>query len=180
MAKKFIRKDAHKKKRVPENWRRPKGITNKMRLKRKGHPASVRPGYGTKDSERGKNRHGLFIVQVSNLWELRKLDPKADSALLANIGRKKKMELIAEAEKLGITLSNLNVKAFRENTAKFLAEKKKETTERKEEKKQAEKEAEKKAKEKEEEEKKAKAEETPEEKKKAEKEEMDKILTKAK
>ncbi len=143
MAKKFIRKDAHKKKRLSEVWRKPKGITNKMRLKRKGHCACVRPGYGTKATERGKNTQGLFIVTVSNLEELKKVDPKTQSALITNVGRNKKIVMIAEAEKLKITLTNLNSEAFKKNTVKFLSEKKKETAEKKAEKETAEKEAEK-------------------------------------
>jgi ribosomal protein L32E len=172
MAKKFIRKDAHKKKRLPTSWRSPKGITNKMRLKRKGHPACVRPGYGTKATERGKNDQGLFIVNVCNMEELKKVDPKTQSALIANVGTKKKMELIAEAEKLKITLTNLNAKKFKENAEKFLAEKKHESEHKKTSKKTAEPVAEK--------EEKNKEEQSPEEKKKAEKQEKDKVLTKAK
>ena len=44
----FMRKDAHKKKRVARGWRKPKGRQNKMRLHRKAHPVVVKPGFKKK------------------------------------------------------------------------------------------------------------------------------------
>lgn len=188
MAKKFIRKDVHKKKRIPLNWRRPKGITNKRRLNRKGHAPNVRPGYGTKAADRGKNKQGLMIITVATLSELKALNPKTQAALIAGVGKKRKIELISEAEKLKITLANFNVKKYKEAAEKFLQKKKQEAEKRKEHKK----EEEKAAKEKETKEKETSEEKTPEEnsveknspnvdqaqRKKEEKAEKDKILTK--
>jgi len=177
MAKKFIRKDTHKKKRLALVWRKPKGITNKKRLRRKGHSANVNPGFGTKASDRGKNKQGLMITLVYNLDQLKKINPKTQSALLAGVGKKKKVELIAEAEKLKIILVNFNSKKYSEGVEKFLLQKKKDTATKKEEKIEDAKEAKEKVKEKEA--KDAKEEEkTPEQKKKEEKAEKDKVLLK--
>ena len=175
MAKKFIRKDTHKKKRLALVWRKPKGITNKKRLGRKGHSANVNPGFGSKASDRGKNKQGLMITLVFNLDQLKKVDPKTQAALLAGVGKKKKTELIAEAEKLKITLVNFNSKAYTERVEKFLSSKKQKSTTKKVEKVEEAKVA-----------KESKSEEkvesdevkTPEQKKKEEKEEKDKVLTK--
>jgi len=180
MAKKFIRKDVHKKKRLPLNWRRPKGITNKRRLNRKGHAPNVRPGYGTKATDRGKNKQGLFIVTVATLSQLKEIDPKTQAALIAGVGKKRKMELIQEAEKLKITLANLNVKKYKDAAEKFMRDKKQEAAKRKAtktEEKDA-KEALEKAAAKEKEKAEEKEEKTPEEKKKEEKAEKDKVLLK--
>lgn len=175
MAKKFIRKDTHKKKRLQLVWRKPKGITNKRRLARNGHARCVRAGFGTKDSERGKTNQGLKIVYVTTMEQLKKVNPKTEAALLAGVGKKRKIELMTEAEKLKITLVNFNSKKYKEKTEKFLAEKKSESQKKKEEAKSK----------KEEEKKDKKAEEdkkeeaiSEEDKKKIEKEEKDKILTK--
>ena len=174
MAKKFIRKDAHKKKRLQLVWRKPKGITNKRRLARNGHARCVRAGFGTKNSERGKTNQGLRIIYVATLEQLKKINPKTEAALLAGVGKKRKTELMDEAEKLKITLVNFNSKKYKEKAEKFLAEKKSESQKRKDE-----------AKSRKEEEKKNKKEEdqkeeaiSEEDKKKQEKEEKDKILTK--
>lgn len=173
MANKFIRKDQNKKRRIPENWRRPKGITNKRRLNRKGHAANVRTGYGTKATERGKNKQGLMIVSVATIEQLKAINPKTQAALIAGVGKKRKTELIAEAEKLKLTLVNLNVAKYKAKVAEFLKNKKSTADKKKEEK-----EEEKKADNKKEtaEKKEEKEEKTPEQKKKEEKAEKDKVL----
>ena len=66
MSKDFKRKDLHKKKRLPDKWRKPKGITNKMGLKRKGHKVKVSPGFGTKNSDKGTHRSGLKIITITH------------------------------------------------------------------------------------------------------------------
>jgi large subunit ribosomal protein L32e len=170
MVKKFIKRDINKKKRLQANWRRPKGITNKKRLNRKGHSPNVRPGYGTKAADRGKNKAGLMIVSVATLAELKKINPKTQAALLSGVGKKRKLELVAEAEKLKLTLVNFNAEAYKKEAEKFLSEKKQGSAKKKETKSE-EKEAEK-------ENKVEKEEKTHEEKKKEEKIEKDKVLTK--
>ncbi|MGV8168564.1 MAG: eL32 family ribosomal protein [Candidatus Nanoarchaeia archaeon] len=171
MAKKFIRKDTHKKKRLPLNWRKPKGITNKKRLNVSGHTPNVRPGYGTKNTEKGKNKQGLMIIQVSTLEELKKINPKTQSALLSGVGKRKKLLLIEEAEKLKITLTNFNANKYKAKVQEFLSAKKQESAVKKTEKKTLEEKAEAETKEI-----KEKEEITPEQKKKEEKQEKDKIL----
>jgi large subunit ribosomal protein L32e len=190
MVKKFIRKDINKKKRLPEKWRKPKGITNKMRLKHSGHSAHVRPGYGTKNSEKGKTIKGLRIIKVDTIEQLKKINPKTQAALLSGLGKRKKIELIAEAEKLNITLVNFNKEAYKTRAQKFLLEKKQDSAKRKETQLEAEQKAKDAAAQKEkdkdektaEEKRQSKALSAPEEseKKKAEKAEKDKILTKSK
>jgi ribosomal protein L32E len=178
MAKKFIRKDVHKKKRLSLVWRKPKGITNKRRLNQSGHAPCVRPGYGTKSSDRGKNKQGLMIISVATIDQLKKINPKTQAALLAGVGKKRKIELMNEAEKLKITLVNFNPKLYTEKVEKFLAEKKKDSEKKKTEVKEAKIAEEKKKEKKAEAKKEAEEEQSEEEKRKAEKEEKDKILTK--
>ena len=176
--KKFLRRDTHKKKRIPLKWKKPRGIQNKMRLHKKGRPPTVKPGYGTDRDKRNTTRQGLEIVLVMNIEALKKIDAKAQAALLGQMGKRKKLEAIKEAEKLGITLANFNKKTYTEKIEKEKEEKNKtakQREERKAEKIELAKKAEKEKKK--EDEKEKEKEPTEEEKKKQEKEERDKILT---
>lgn len=191
---KFTRTDSHKKDRVESGtWRRPKGLQSKMRLHKKGYHRTVDTGYGTPKELRGTTRDGLAIKRVENKNDLEQLDPKADAALIGNVGRKKKEELIKAAQEKGLALANLAVKAYQEKTAKLeeLKKRKKETLKRKaeakrkaekakkeEEAKQEEAPAEKEAEEKPSEDEASQQDQSaPDEEKKKEKEEKDKVLT---
>ncbi len=190
--KKFVRKDSHKKARVNEKWRKPKGITNKRRLNRKAHSPIVKPGYGRKDLERNiHNKANLRIIYIKSVGELEKINPKEEGIILPGVGKKKQLEIISEAEKKNITILNVKAKEYKEKIQEQFKEKKKESKEKKQEREKQAKQLEEKAKEEEkkaEEEKKEEKKEEPkeeskeelneEEKKKKEKEEKDKVLTK--
>lgn len=177
----FTRADSHKKQRLNDGWRKPKGWQNKMRLHKRGYKDVVSTGYGTPDALRNKTLKGLAIITISTLKELEAIDPKKEAALISKVGRKKKEELIAAAQKKGVALVNLSVKTYQEKTQAALkakAEKRKELDEKAAEKEKKAKEAEAAAKKKEEEKKAKEAEEkTDEEKKSEEKKELDKVLT---
>lgn len=181
MTKKFIRKDAHKKKRIANtSWRKPKGITNKMRLNRKGHPTTVRPGYGTPNKEKN-TKQGLQIIQINNTQELEKINPKTQCIIIGRTGKQKKLELIKIAEEKKITIINLKINEYKKQTEEYFTERQKSQKQKTEKQKTKEQEQEKKNKEqqKTEEEKKQKQQElTEEEKQKQDKKEKDKILTK--
>ena len=172
----FVRQDAHKKKKLASSWRKPRGLQSKMRLAKKGYRKSVTVGYGSPRAARGLDKSGLMPVNVSTIRELEALDKNKEGAVIsANVGRKKKADLLRKAESLNISVLNIkDIKAYLQNLEKEMKEKK------------AEKEAEKKKKEqkkeqlKKEAEKKKTIEETlsEDDKKKKEKEEKDKLLTK--
>ena len=184
MTNKFIRKDANKKKRIQgTGWRKPKGITNKRRLNRKGHAATVRPGFGKTVAERD-SFSGLKIVTVYNVSDLEKINPKEQCVVLGKAGKQKKLDMIAKAEEKKIVVVNFNVDKFKKEAENFFAERQKVSKEKEAEKKKkiddlkkAEKEKE--AKEKASKEKEAQESDLSEEdKQKQEKQEKDKILTK--
>ncbi len=184
----FKRTDAHKKLRLHSGWRKPKGLQNKMRLQFKGYRRIVKSGYQTPAQLKNKNSSGLEIVIVNNMAELEALDKKTQAALIGNLGRKKKEQMIKKAQDSGITLVNLSVKSYMEKTKTMLEDKskKKEALLKKQKEKE---EKEKKSKQKAEAEAakaKAKTEEAeakkseqkaPEDKKEQEKKEQDKVLT---
>ncbi len=183
-SKTFKRSDRHKKVRLAPGWRKPKGLQNKKRLQLKNQGLNVSSGYRSANSARYKYKD-LEIVTVLTTESLKTIDKKTQAALIGKTGKKKKLELIAEAEKLGITIVNLNIENYKENAAKFLEDRKKvakERTKKQEEKakaEQAEKNTVAKAKKEKEEKNKSETEVSVEEKQKKEKEEKDKILTKA-
>jgi len=175
--KRFTRKDITKKKRISKSgWRKPKGITNKKRLNRKGHSANVRPGYGTPNAEKNKKAN-LEIINIKNLQELEKINPKTQCVVIGRCGKQKKLDLIKTAEGKKIIIVNLKVEKYKENAKEFFAKREKATKAREEELKKKE-EAKKDAKKKED--KKEETEISDEEKQKQEKAEKDKILTKSK
>jgi len=175
----FIRQDSHKKKRVKRSWRSSKGLHSKMRLKLKGYRRSVEIGWGSPRQVRGLSPEGLEKIAVSNINDLKKIDAKKQGALISgNVGLKKKLEIIKEAEKLKIKILNIkDPEKYLKYAEEFLRKKKEEKLEKEKqkEKKKTEKKKETKKEEKTIEE---KVEVTDEEKKKQEKEEKDKVLTK--
>jgi large subunit ribosomal protein L32e len=174
----FMYQDAHKKRRLPQSWRRPKGSGSKMRIGHRGYRRPLEVGWGSPSEVRGLDRSGMKPVLVHNPEELARLDPKTDIAVMAgSVGMKKKITIIEQAGKLGLNISNFK------DAAKFANEARESVERRKKEKQQVKEGREKKkeAAKKEAEKKKAKEkkEEKPaseEEKKLEEKKEKDKML----
>lgn len=101
----FVRQDAHKHGCLDESWRRPKGLHNKMRENRKGHPASVSKGYRSPVVLRTSNKDGLFPCTISNLHDLEKVNPQTHYCIIsASVGMKKRIPLMQAALSKGIHL----------------------------------------------------------------------------
>lgn len=130
----FVRQESWRYDRLKESWRRPKGIDNKMRRKIKGWPQTVNVGYRGPKAARGLHPSGYEEVLVHNIYELKKVNPKTQAVRIAHtVGRKTRLQILAEARKKKITVLNVGV---REEEKKAEAEK-----EETEEEKKAEKEA---------------------------------------
>ncbi len=173
----FLRQEAHLRVKLADKWRKPKGIQSKMRRKHASKRKSPCVGFRTPKSLRGMDQTGLNIMRVKNVSDLQALDAKTDAAIVANVGKKKKLEIIKKLLELKIKILNIiNPEEFLKK-AEEEAKKKKEAKQTREEKKKKEKEE--RLKKAEEEKKKKEAEEKPdEEKKKEEKEEQRKMLEK--
>ncbi len=178
---KFVQTDSHKKKKLEDKWRRPKGIQNKRRLNKRGYAPVVKSGYQSAKDEKGLIK-GLLPIMINNITDLNALDNKTQGAIMANVGAKKLVLLLEEAKKLNIIVLNLKLDeklkslndSFKERKdKKELVAKEKEVKDK--EKKAAADKKEKEAKEKEAKEKEAaKTEETED----VDKKKLDKILTK--
>ncbi len=93
--------------RVKDYWRRPTGIDNKMRQKRKGWPKSVKVGYGSPKAVRGLHPSGFEEVAVFNVGDLTIVDPETQVARIGgSVGARKRTAIVAEAVNLGIRVLN--------------------------------------------------------------------------
>lgn len=102
---KFQRQNRAQKKRVGAAWRKPRGIDNKLRIKKKGYGLLPKIGFRTPKKTRGLHPTGLKEVLVSSLKELGGLKGVA-VRFSATLGRKKKAVLVAEAKKLQLKMLN--------------------------------------------------------------------------
>ncbi len=177
----FRTHDSHKRKEIKPNWRRPRGLHSKTRMRMKGYQKTVRTGYGSPSSVRGLTRAGLMPVVVHNLAGLSGLDKiKHGVVISASVGNRTRMAIIKGAVEQGFKVINFGepLKKLESINNEFEQRKKKRIEEKKEEakKKEAKKQGE------------AKQKEAPketideklsdEEKKAQEKLEKDKLLTK--
>src|SRR5713226_5146360 len=103
----FKRQESWRYKRVKENWRRPRGVTSKMRKEESGWPHKVKVGYGTKSSTKGLHPKGLVDRLVWRQIDLEKLDPKVDIVRIAHrVGEKKRLDILDRAKQLNFHIAN--------------------------------------------------------------------------
>jgi large subunit ribosomal protein L32e len=105
---KFVRQESWRYKRLKENWRKPKGLDNKMRRKIKGWPPTVNVGYRGPKVARGLHPSGYEEVLVHNVEEIKKVNPKTQAVRIAHtVGKRERTKIIAESGKKKITVLNL-------------------------------------------------------------------------
>ncbi|MBX5328440.1 50S ribosomal protein L32e [Candidatus Bathyarchaeota archaeon A05DMB-5] len=104
----FVRQESWRYIRLKKNWRKPKGIDNKMRKKVKGWPATVNVGYRGPKAARGLHPSGYKEVLVYNTEDLKEIDPKMQAIRIAHtVGKRKRARILVEARKKKITILNL-------------------------------------------------------------------------
>ncbi|RLI26776.1 MAG: 50S ribosomal protein L32e [Candidatus Hecatellales archaeon] len=103
----FVRQESWRYKRVKPSWRRPRGIDSKMRLARKGWPASPNPGYRSPKALRGLHPSSFMEALVSRVEDLKTLNPKVHAVRIAGgVGRRKRLQIFSEAKNLGFKVLN--------------------------------------------------------------------------
>ena len=105
---KFARPESWRYVRLKENWRKPRGLDHKVRLKYKGWPPAAAAGYRGPKVARGLHPSGYVEVLVYNIEMLDKINPETQAIRIAHtVGRRKKATILAEARKKKITILNL-------------------------------------------------------------------------
>ncbi|MBT3283331.1 50S ribosomal protein L32e [Candidatus Bathyarchaeota archaeon] len=96
--------------RIKDQWRKPRGIDNKMRTELQGWPKSVKIGYRGPKAVRGLHSSGMEEVMVWNAKDIAKVDPETQVARIGGtVGGKKKETILAKAEELKIRILNPGV-----------------------------------------------------------------------
>jgi large subunit ribosomal protein L32e len=104
---KFVRQESWRYIRLAENWRKPKGVDNKMRKQVSGVPPLVKVGYRGPKKARGLHPSGYKDKLIHNIRNLEKLDPKTDAARIGHsVGRRKRIDIVNKADALGIKVLN--------------------------------------------------------------------------
>lgn len=105
----FIRSDYGKKARLDKKWRKPRGKTNKLRLKKRGYRVYVSSGYRSPALIRGFSKNGLEPIIVNNLSDLNSMDKNTQTAVISStMGQRKKIEIVKKAKEMKIVLQNVN------------------------------------------------------------------------
>ena len=106
MSKDFKRQDRHKKKSVPDSWRRPKGGHSRSRLQKKGAVALPKAGYRTSEKYRGKHPSGFEEVMVHNVSDLDQLEESEAARIGSTVGGRKREQIIEKADDEDIKVLN--------------------------------------------------------------------------
>lgn len=148
----FIKQDAHKKNRLKNNWRKPRGRHSKLRLGKRGHGKCPGVGYSSPKKVKGLNKEGLKEVIVKSVKDLENVKDEV-IVISGKVGIKKKLVILEEIKKRNLKVINIKdkdqlIKKIQDKKAERLKkkgkkeEKKEEKPKRKEEKTKEEKEKE--------------------------------------
>ena len=100
----FRRQESHKRKRLGDGWRKPRGVQSKLRLRRRGKPSMVSIGYRSMAVLRNKDEQGRTRIIIHNLSDISNFDSKINFAVLsARVGGRKKIAIFEQAKKLKIS-----------------------------------------------------------------------------
>merc|ERR1711874_138048 len=111
--KKFIRHQSDRYKKLAPNWRKPKGIDNRVRRRFKGQFLMPSIGYGSDNKTKHVCPDGFKKFLVHNVKELEVLmmQNKTFSAEIAHsVSSKKRKTIVERANQLSIKVTNPNAR----------------------------------------------------------------------
>jgi len=97
--------DSHKKKKLSTSWRKPRGLHNKLRQHIAAKGRVVQPGFGSPRAVRGYHPSGQPELLVNNIAELAAAEGHA-VRIASSVGMKKRLDIQAEAAKMGLKVLN--------------------------------------------------------------------------
>jgi large subunit ribosomal protein L32e len=104
---KFLREEWFRYKRIPKNWRKPDGITSKMRINLKYRPNKVRVGFRGPKETRGLHSSGFEEIAVFNIKDIENIDPDKQAARIGStVGTRKRNEIEKKADELNVRILN--------------------------------------------------------------------------
>jgi large subunit ribosomal protein L32e len=93
--------------RIKDQWRKPRGIDNKMRTEESGWPKSVKVGYRGPAAVRGLHPTGKEEVMVWNAEDVEGVDVETQVARIGgSVGGRKREAILSKAEELDIHILN--------------------------------------------------------------------------
>ncbi|KAG5463535.1 MAG: 60S ribosomal protein L32 [Olpidium bornovanus] len=107
--KRFVRHQSDRYKGIKPNWRKPKGIDNRVRRRFKGQLPMPSIGYGSNKKTRHLMPNGLKKFVVNNVKELDLLlmHNKSYAAEIAhNISARRRVAIVERAQQLNIKVTN--------------------------------------------------------------------------
>lgn len=103
----FVRPESWRYDRLHPEWRKPKGLDNKVRKSIKGWPRRVKVGYRGPAGVRGFHSSGHTEVLVHNTEELSRVIPGKDVVRIGGgVGARKRAAIMKRANELGLRVLN--------------------------------------------------------------------------
>jgi len=103
----FVRPESWRYDRLHPEWRKPKGLDNKVRKSIKGWPRRVKVGYRGPAPVRGYHSSGHVEVLVYNANDLAKVVPGKEVVRVGGtVGARKRAEIMKRASELGLRVLN--------------------------------------------------------------------------
>ncbi|MEM1513837.1 MAG: 50S ribosomal protein L32e [Candidatus Thermoplasmatota archaeon] len=103
----FIRQQLWQVKRLRDVWRRPRGVHSKQKKHYHYRPPLPRIGYSSPKKVKGLHPSGFKERLVYSLKDMEGIDAEKEAIRIAHtVGRKKRQEIIAKADELGIRVLN--------------------------------------------------------------------------
>ncbi|NYT00881.1 MAG: 50S ribosomal protein L32e [Methanocellales archaeon] len=107
----FRRHDSHKKKKLDESWRRPRGLHNKLRKRIVAKGAMVQVGYGSPKEVRGLHPSGYEEVLVYRPKDVEDVDIANQAIRIgSSVGTRKRQGIEKKAKELDIKVLNPTVR----------------------------------------------------------------------